>query len=224
MPGMNMTGATTTENVPAPAAALSVPLTDQNGRPLNLGALKGKTVVVADFLTTCQETCPMTSVNLHDVAAAVHAAGLDDQVAVLEGTVDPERDVPSRLAAYQKLYGVEPSWDLVTAGTGTPALWQAFGVKFDKTKEDDPPPKDWLTGQSLTYDIDHDDAVFVIDPTGHIRWEAHGMADTGGQKPPQEIYNFLSDEGVKNLNFPSGPSWTVGDVESALTSVTGRKV
>ncbi len=227
MPGMDMSSsaATTTEDTPVSPTALSTPLTDQNGNSFTLGSLKGKTIVLTDILTTCQEVCPMTTVNIHDVAAAVHAAGLDSSVAVLEGTVDPERDVPSRLLAYQKLYGPQPAWSLFTAGTGaTEAFWESFGVKFDRVKEDDPAPTDWLTGKPLTYDIDHDDAILVIDPTGHIRWSSHGMANTTGHQPPKEIYDFLSDEGHDNLNHPPAGSWTVADVTSALTTVTGHKV
>ncbi|GAA4397448.1 hypothetical protein GCM10023147_32810 [Tsukamurella soli] len=206
-------------------AALATVLTDQNGRTFTLGSLKGKTIVLTDFLTTCQEVCPMTSVNIHDVAAAVHAAGLDDEVAVLEGTVDAERDTPARLLAYQKLYGVEPAWSLFTAGSAnTESFWKDFGVKFDRTKEDDPAPTDWLTGRPLTFDIDHDDAILVIDPTGHIRWESNGMADTMGHRPPQKIYDFLSDEGRGNLAHPPAQSWTVADVTSVLTTVTGHTV
>jgi hypothetical protein len=43
---------------------------------------------------------------------AVKAAGLADQVAFLEVTVDPDRDSPARLAAYAQQFGA--TWPLLT--------------------------------------------------------------------------------------------------------------
>ena len=58
-----------------PASVLDLPFVDATGEPVTLASLRGRTVVVADFLTTCQEICPMTSVNLRDLADALIKAG-----------------------------------------------------------------------------------------------------------------------------------------------------
>lgn len=230
MPGMNvgspgtaMTG-TTVDKALSPAL-LSLPLTDEHGKTLTLGSLSGKTVVLVPFLTTCQETCPMTSLNMRDVAATVKASGRSGSVVELEVTVDPGRDDAARMAAYQKLYGSQPGWDLVTAGTsGTPALWQEFGVYYGKVAEGSPPPKDWQTGKTLTYDVAHQDVVFIIDGRGHIRWLTAGAPDTAGVNPPASQMKFLSDVGRKNLTSPAESSWTVADVDSALSTVIGHHI
>jgi protein SCO1/2 len=209
------------------ADVLDLPLTGADGMIFTLASLKGKTVVLGEFLTTCQEVCPLTSVNLREVASDAAKAGLGDSVEILEGTVDPERDDPARLTAYQQLFGLQPGWKLFTAGAGgTSALWKAFDLDFKHTPEnaDSPAPTDWLTGKPLTYDVDHDDKVFVIGPDGHIRWVINGTPDTRGQKPPAKLDQFLNDEGRNNLTHPGSGSWTVRDVTAALTEVTGRHI
>ena len=47
-----------------PAGIADLPLTTDTGRPTSLGAWRGQVVVLADFLTLCQETCPLTTGNL----------------------------------------------------------------------------------------------------------------------------------------------------------------
>ncbi|MEP7036180.1 MAG: SCO family protein [Actinomycetota bacterium] len=222
-PGAALTG-TTLDKALSPAL-LSLPLTDEHGKTLTLGSLSGKTIVLVPFLTTCQETCPMTSVNMRDIAAAVKASGQSSSVVELEITVDPGRDEAARLAAYQKLYGSQPGWDLATAGTsGTSSLWRELGVYYAKVPEDNPPPKDWQTGKVLTYDVAHQDVVFVVDGNGHIRWLTSGAPNTAGVNPPVTQMNFLSDVGRKNLASPPEPSWTVADVERALSTVGGHHI
>src|SRR5215471_5142239 len=88
---------------PVPAGIANLPLTDDAGRVVSLGALHGQIVVLADFLTLCQETCPLTTGNLLSMDRAVTAAGLGRRVRFVELTVDPNRDTPSRLRAYRAL-------------------------------------------------------------------------------------------------------------------------
>lgn len=51
--------------------------------------------MLADSLTLCQETCPMTTANLVDMARPTQAAGQGNDVVFVTATVDPERDTPS---------------------------------------------------------------------------------------------------------------------------------
>ena len=66
--------------------------------------------------------------------------------------------------------------------------------------------------------------MFVIDGHGHIRWLTSGTPNTGGDKPPATLAKFLSVVGRKNLTSPPEPSWTVADVERALSTVTGHHI
>jgi protein SCO1/2 len=209
-----------------PATVLSLPLVDQQGKVTSLASLHGKTVVLTDSLTSCQEVCPLTSTNFRVIDQAITKAGLGGQVQLLEVTVDPERDTPQRLAAYQQLFGASPTWSFLT---GTPAqiatLWGALGVFYSKVPEGaGPPPTDWLTGKPLTYDVQHQDVVFVIDGQGHERWLITGTAFTGGVAPPAPLDRFLSDTGRTNLTTKADTAWTPADVESAVAWITGHPV
>lgn len=202
---------------PVPAAVLDLPLTDSAGRSLTLRSLAGKTVVLTDFLTTCQEICPLTSVNFRDVADSVIAAGRSSLVVLIEATVDPGRDTPERLSAYEKLYGARPDWAFVSADVaGTRALWKFFGIAYGREEGSGPLPKDWLTGEPLAYDVTHQDAVFIVDGSGHERWFVVGGPSTRGAQPPPTMRSFLSDQGRQNLASPEPGSWTSTDVEAAL--------
>ncbi|MGN6129588.1 MAG: SCO family protein, partial [Nocardioidaceae bacterium] len=161
-----------TLNQPVPAAAANAHLVNQDGRPLTLAALKGKTVVLAPLLTMCQETCPMTTANMHRAAQAVRSAGHSDQVVFLVLTVDPQRDTVHRIHAYAGLYGALPDWQLATGKpAAVAAVWKALGVSTDKTKPEDT-VRDWMTGKLVhhSYDVHHQDVVMIIDRSGHLRW------------------------------------------------------
>jgi cytochrome oxidase Cu insertion factor (SCO1/SenC/PrrC family) len=215
----------TTVDRELPSSITHVPLTDQAGRVFTLGSLKGKTVVLADFLTSCQEVCPLTSAAMQQVVRSVDRAGLGGQVVVLEATVDPQRDTPSRLLAYQALFGAQRGW---TFATGTPAhmarLWRGLGVAYHRTPEPSgaAAAKDWQTGRPLRYDVDHQDVVYVIDASGHERWLAIGTP--GGLTSPDlptPMRAFLNDEGAHNLAAPAAQAWTAADVTNALSVVLG---
>jgi protein SCO1/2 len=214
-------------DVAVPSATASLRLTDETGRTVTLASLAGKTVVLADFLTLCQEICPLTSANLAAVAAAVTKAGLSQDVVILETTVDPARDDVAHLAAYRKLFGVQPGWSFLT---GSPAdiaaLWKSFGVATERRSiTEHPAPKDWLTGTALTYDIDHQDVVIVLGPDGHERWLINGTpAVREPSVVPSTLQSFLSEDGLANETAPPDPTWTPADIEAAITYVTGHQV
>jgi protein SCO1/2 len=201
-----------------PAAAAGTRLVDQDGRVLSLRSLHGKVVVLAPLLTMCQETCPMTSENMHRAAAE------QPDVVFLEVTVDPERDTVRRIRAYARLYGGLPNWRLAT---GSPAavvgLWKALGVSTAKTKPEDT-VRDWMTGRLVhdSYDVHHQDCVMIIDPAGRLRWITVGHPDARGTRLPESMQKFLSDEGRQNYAHPGAgdaDSWTARDVEQAVAYV-----
>ncbi|MBC9731288.1 SCO family protein [Streptomyces sp. TRM68367] len=210
-----------------PADILKLPLTDQNGKPTDLAAFKGKVLVVSDTLTLCQETCPLDTANLVQTAREVAKDHESSKVEFLSITVDPQRDTPAQLAAYRHLYTPAPAdWQALT---GTPAtiakLWKYFGVWYKKVSQDTPPPKNWRTGQTLTYDIDHSDEIFFIDGRGSERFVINGTAHVApGTVMPATMHKFLSAAGLGNLKHPDVTAWTVPQALQTLSWLLQHKL
>ena len=210
---------------PVPAGIANLPLTTDAGRPTSLGAWRGQVVVLADFLTLCQETCPLTTGNLLMMDRAVTAAGLGRRVRFAELTVDPGRDTPSRLRAYRSLTGAPSNWLLLT---GRPAvierIWRYFGVWYQRVGEDRPPGTDWLTGQTLSYDIDHADDLLYIDASGRLRFVVAGAPNASGAPVSPALRRFLNAQGQANLAHPDASTWTAADALTPIAWLTGRPI
>lgn len=206
-----------------------VRLVDQSGMETSLGALKGKYVVLAPFLTSCQEVCPMVSANFGRLSVAITKAGLDSKVALVELTVDPQTDTPARLLAYQNIFGAKPNWSFYTGRTANVSLvLGALGIAFEKimltSAEIKKGTPDWSTGKVLDHDISHQDVVIIVGPDGNEKWLEEGLANTEGNSIPKSLKKYLSAEGQKNLKSvdPLG-SWTVSDVLAELSRLGGFK-
>ena len=195
---------------PVPDRLSTLPLVDAQGRRTALAAYRGKAVVLLDSTTLCQETCPLDTANMHQLADLLAKAGLADRVELLEVTVDPARDMPSRMRAYQHLYGsVQPNWTFVTGSPGDlQQVWSFFGFGRSIVPEDNPPPTDWLTGQPVRYDVTHNDVVVFLDARGHERYLIAAAADAHGQVLPAALKRYLSAEGRRDYRDPAMGSWT----------------
>ena len=209
-----------------PAAAADARLVDQDGRQFTLRSLRGKVVVLAPLLTMCQETCPMTTANMHRAAQAVQRSGSAGDVVFLEVTVDPQRDSVRRMHAYANLYGALPDWRLATGKPArVKALWRSLGVITQKAPIHKP-VRDWLTGRTLkhSYDVHHQDVVIALSPAGRLRWMTVGHPDARGTRLPTSLQKFLDGQGRKNYAHPDAGgagSWTPHDVEQAVAYVRG---
>jgi len=138
---------------PAPEVAL----TDQAGKPFALSSLRGKAVVVSFIYTTCNGSCPATTLGLFRVQQALRAAGLwGDKVEFVSISLDPARDSPDVLAAYARVYGADPvAWHFLTGPPGrVAAVLRAWGM--------------WAkVGPSGV--LDHPSRIFLVDPKGRQR-------------------------------------------------------
>jgi protein SCO1/2 len=212
-------------NRPVPAAIGALRLTDDRGQPTSLAALHGQIVVLADILTLCQETCPLTTGNLLNMDRAVTASGLADRVRFVELTVDPGRDTPDRLAAYRRLVGAPANWSLLT---GSPdainSIWRFFGVWFQRVPESTPPGRDWLTGRPLTYDINHEDALVYLDAAGRERFQVIGSPDATGSQVAAPLLRFLSSQGRQDLAHPDASTWTASEALSPIAWLAGEPI
>jgi protein SCO1/2 len=205
-----------------PAALERLPLINQRGERVDLASWSGKTVMLVPFLTLCADICPFTTGILLQVEKALRADRAASKVEIVELTVDPHRDTPARLAAYEKL--AHAGWQLVTESPAhLAALSKFFGFSYEKIPEGNPPSIDWLTGKPLTYDVDHSDNYFVIDPEGNERVVQDAAPDFQGHLNPK-LQKFLSPLGRAHQKHPPQPDWTTADALAALAHVLHREL
>jgi cytochrome oxidase Cu insertion factor (SCO1/SenC/PrrC family) len=205
--------------LPRPRRLPDLHLVSASGRPASSRSWRGKWVVLAPSMTLCHEVCPMTTEVLTQLAHEVRAAGLTKQVVVADATVDPWRDSPRRLRAYRRLSDADfPMY------TGTQAeirrLWRFFGVTYKRVPEGNRPDIDWLTHKPETFDVQHEDAFFIIDPGGQELVVNEGMPKLTGRLPAA-LRRLLSRAGEHNLAHPQLP-WTSQEVVDDLLHVMNR--
>lgn len=199
---------------------------NQDGRTVRLADLTGKTVVIQDVMTLCQELCPIdTSTFVRAARDYAASASNPDDVVFLSVTVDPQRDTPAQLAAYRRAYvGAAanlPQWQLLTGSRrDISALWRNLGVWVHRV----PVPQDekvdnWRTGRPLTYDVQHSDQAFFFDASGRERYILDGMPMLGRASVPPALQQFMSAKGRRNELKSDG--WTAAQAVDVLDWLTG---
>jgi protein SCO1 len=146
---------------PAPEVALL----NQDGQPFRLSEQRGVVTLLFFGFTNCPDICPTTLV---DIAAARKQLGSDsEKVRVVFITVDPARDTPERMARY--LTSFDPTFIGLTGSEAElQAIYQAYGVTAIKRD---------LADSAISYTVDHNASIYVIDQAG--RWRgliSHGAA------------------------------------------------
>jgi protein SCO1/2 len=196
-------------------------LIDERGQPTSLSAYRGKYVVITPFLTLCQEACPLTTGALLEMQHDLRAAGLEHRVVLVEASVDPWRDTPLRLRRFARLAHL--TFPLVT---GTPKevanLWKFFEVGYRRVPEGAVADRDWMTGRPLTFDVQHTDGLFFVDPQGHERLLMLGMPGLNGL--PAALNSLLSKTGRLYLSDRKLEGWTVPQALQNLGLLLGRPV
>ncbi|RMH16142.1 MAG: SCO family protein [Acidobacteria bacterium] len=108
-------------DAPAPSAAereaaarkyfTDVPLINQDGEPMRLYSdlLRGRTVVVNAFFTSCTGVCPVMGQKLKAIQERF-ADHLGKDLALISISVDPETDTVPKLKAYAERMGAKPGW------------------------------------------------------------------------------------------------------------------
>ena len=87
-------------------------LYDAEGKPFELKNLSGKVWIADFFFTTCSDICPMLSKNM---AALSRTFELENGVALVSITVNPEFDSPDVLTKYrQTMKSKNPRWYFLT--------------------------------------------------------------------------------------------------------------
>lgn len=213
---------TTSSPVDAFSLSRAVPnlrLIDEDGKTVSLNAFHGKYVVLTPFLTLCHEVCPLTTGAYLQMEHAVRKAGMANRVVLIEASVDPWRDSPQRLRRFARLTHL--TFPLLT---GTPqqiaALWKFFQVAYKRVPESGTPDTDWMTHKPLTFDVQHTDGLFFIDPNGRERMVMLGMPGLNGISPV--LKSLLSDAGRVYLANRNLEGWTVPEALHNLSYLVGK--
>ena len=155
-----------------------VELTNQDGKKVRFysDVLKGKTVVVNAFFTTCTSVCPPMNRNMEKIQEALgDRVGRD--VFLVSITVDPENDTPARMKEYAKKFHAGAGWTFLT-GKKENLDWALYKL-----------------GQYVENKDDHT-TVFIIgnEPTGLWK-KAFGMANVA--ELVQLVEGVVNDKGTK---------------------------
>jgi cytochrome oxidase Cu insertion factor (SCO1/SenC/PrrC family) len=118
------------------AHGLSIPpftLVTQSGGTLTREELAGRVTIVNFIFTHCPFICPLMTERMKDLSVQLKGTG----VRCLSISVDPERDMPARLAEYAALHGADPAvWTFATGRQDDLDAIVEDGLKF--ALEDDP--------------------------------------------------------------------------------------
>jgi cytochrome c biogenesis protein CcmG, thiol:disulfide interchange protein DsbE len=207
--------------LPSPRKVPPMQLVSETGKPFSLSSWRGKWVILAPSMTLCHEVCPMTTGVLEQVQQRLRQVGLQNRVVVATATVDPWRDSPARLRAYRRLAGVDFA-QLTGSKAQIRRLWKFFGVEYNRVAQGNPPDVDWLTHKPETFDVQHTDALFFLDPSGQERIADNGMPQITGRLAPA-LARLLNDQGRHNLEHPQF-AWTSADVFDDLYYLMDRNI
>lgn len=135
---------------------LPLALPGMDGRPFDIGAERGRVVLVYFGYTHCPDVCPSTLADLRDVVGRL---GPDaGRVRVVFVTLDPRRDTGPLLADYLASFAPEagaPFVGLVADEAALAAAARAWGVT-------------WRSAEGGAY-LDHSSVVTAVGPDGRAR-------------------------------------------------------
>lgn len=137
-----------------PAVTIGAPftLTGTDGQPFSSDALKGRPHVLFFGFTHCPDVCPNTLSRLAKLRRDLGKG--EDAFDIVLVTVDPERDTPTELADYVRLFGTP-----VIALTGSPAevagVTKAYGIFSEKVPD-----------ASGGYTVDHSTQALLFNRDG----------------------------------------------------------
>jgi cytochrome oxidase Cu insertion factor (SCO1/SenC/PrrC family) len=151
-------------------------LVGTHNHPITDKDFRGRYMLVYFGYTHCPDVCPTTLLLMQNAVSNLGAAGATVQPIFI--TVDPERDTPSRTAAYAEHFGN-------TIGlSGTPAQIKEaadhYKVYYSKIPNSDP---------ALGYMMDHSGFIYLMGPNGD--YLAHFSSDTPQQALEEGIKRFV---------------------------------
>jgi protein SCO1/2 len=132
-------------------------MTDQTGRAVDQGVLRGRWSAVFFGYVNCPDVCPATMQTLGAAQAKLGPDAARFQVVFV--SVDPRRDTPAVLKAYLSQEGFPAH---AVGLTGTPAQVAAMAQAYRAPYAYTPRP----AAEGGGYDVSHSAAIYLADPKG----------------------------------------------------------
>jgi protein SCO1/2 len=136
-------------------------LTDHRNRPLALGDLRGKPLVVSLVFTSCATVCPITTDHLRNQILRVRRALGEDSFNVLTFGFDARGDTPAQLAGFAGTHGIAGTegWHIASADPKTTAAFlEELGFSF----------------RAAAGGFDHVTQTTILDPGGRVYRQLYG--------------------------------------------------
>ena len=164
---------------PPGTAALDLQGTGENGQPLALADLKGKTVAVFFGFLHCPNYCPATLAALERVRQTLPEQQREQFVTLLV-SVDPRRDTPALMKKYVKYFNASAR-GLIIPDTQLPKAAAGWGVGYQYVDEKD--------GE---YQVNHTTGTYLVDRVGNRRlvWD-YLQLTTNPQRVAQDVQVVL---------------------------------
>jgi cytochrome oxidase Cu insertion factor (SCO1/SenC/PrrC family) len=134
-------------------------LTDQDGAPVSLAALRGRPVIVTFIDPLCRDFCPIEAQHLNTVVRSLPASRKPAVVAVSVNTAGNTRPI---LREDEQKWGLVPQWSWgIGTSTALARIWHAYGIQVLVSTQT-------IAGVKVRK-VAHTEASYVIDRNGFIR-------------------------------------------------------
>ena len=136
--------------------------TDDAGRPVALGSLRGRPVVLTMFYSSCGYACPLLVSDMARIRELL-PTGLRDEVAFVLVSFDVARDTPPVLRAYRETRHLDAQWFLLHgADADVRELAALLGVKYK---------------QEADGNFAHSNLLTVLNREGEVVHQRTGLKD-----------------------------------------------
>ncbi len=154
--------------------------TDQNNHLYSSDSLKNRIQVLNFFFTSCPTVCPKMNKNVQKVQQVF----IDDpRIQFVSISVDPERDQPDKLKAYEEKFSLNPEqWHFLTGDKDSIYLLARKGYNLSATDAD-----------GSSQNIIHSQQVLLIDPNQQIRGIYNGTVDDQMANLVQDISKLKNE-------------------------------
>ncbi|MBI2814015.1 MAG: SCO family protein [Opitutae bacterium] len=134
--------------------------TDDTGRAVKLGELRGRPVVLAMFFASCGYACPLIVSDMQTIREKLPAE-IRERAAFVLVSFDVARDTPAALATYRAQRSLDGQWVLLHgADDSVRELAALLGVKYK---------------QETDGAFSHSNLITILNPQGEITHQRTGL-------------------------------------------------